>query len=173
MEHLKSIWNKTLSHNEAARLQVCCCERVTLVSSGVLGKACRVWGLCAWNCTLNIPPASSAHTQLCKLDMDYGGASNTALMVPAERQVTRDIKSEVTDAELQKCFKISSGKTGSCRWQGTPVNRSGIQLVGPTWSERLTKHTSWGALRTSCVTSPSPVFCTGHVSFFSLIVRDC
>lgn len=52
------------------------------------------------------------------------------------------------------------------------MNSSEIQLVGPRWSERLTKHTSSGALRTSCVTSPSPVFCTGHVSFLSLIVCD-
>lgn len=105
--YLKSIGNKTLAYNVARLLQrVCCWEPVTLVSSGVLGKDCRAWGLCAWNWnhTLHVLPTSSARTQLCKLDMDYGGANNTVFMVPAERRMIRYIESETTERELQGCF---------------------------------------------------------------------
>lgn len=50
------------------------------------------------------PPTSSVHTQPGKLDTDYGGANNTVFMAPAERQMTRDIESDVTEVELRKCF---------------------------------------------------------------------
>lgn len=81
---------------------ICCCEEVTLVSSGVLGKDWRLSGLCALSPALKILPTSSVHMQLWKLDMDYGGVNNKVFMVPSERQMIHNIQSEVTETELQK-----------------------------------------------------------------------
>lgn len=134
------VWNLLETKlGRVTRQPACCCGQVTLVSSGVLGKDCRVVGLCAWNHTLDILPTRSLHTQPCKLDTDYGGANNTVFMVPAERQMTRDIESAVTEVELRKCFSIFSDKTGCCWWRGTPVNSSEIQLAGPRRCGRVHK----------------------------------
>lgn len=47
-----------------AAMNVLLGKKITLVSSGVLGKDWRLSGLCAWSPALKILPASSVHMQL-------------------------------------------------------------------------------------------------------------
>lgn len=64
------------------------------------------------NHTLRILPSSSVHTQLCKLNMDYGRASNMVFMVPTERKIISDIASEVTEC-YRNVFKSLLTKRGA------------------------------------------------------------
>lgn len=117
---------------------------------------------------------SSAPTQVCKLDMDYGGANNVVLTMRAERQMIHDLAPNLREERgsyrnVSKCFLANV----CCCWQGFTGNGSEFQMVTSRLLERVHKAFVFRCLRSDCYLTKSGFLHRPGCFFSTLTVFDC
>lgn len=161
---LEIYWKQTLAYSASHLLQwVCCWEEVTLVFSGVLGEDWRLSGLCAWSHTLKaFLPA--LYTCSCENWIWFMEEEIRCLWCPQKNRW-----SEISSLRWQSYRNVD--KSLLAKLEAVPAGRAsqGTGLAFSWWVPGalggFTKCSSTSALRTGCVTWPSPVFYPDQAAF--------